>query len=165
MQSTHPLSAALVFVYIGVGKCCFASIADVDASTLQNRKSKHCSSKCISSSKAIEEMSREFSKAKHSRSATPQSSTCATDSQFKGVNVAMPTREGNRGAHPISVIRVHVDVGQHCCAPFVDEKPPTTLILRRQNHEHAHSNQSVQESIQGHMYSKVRQSAQTPTLP
>ena len=85
MQSTHPLSTGLVFEHVGVGKRCFASIGNVDASALQQEE-QACSSKCISSSRAIEEMSREFSKAKHSHSATPQSSTCATDSQFKGVN-------------------------------------------------------------------------------
>ena len=40
----------------------------------------------------------------------------------------------------------------------------STHILRRPNNEHAHNNQSVQGSVQGHMCSKVPQSAQQQNL-
>ena len=37
-NSTHKTKARLVFVHIGVGECCFASIVDEDASTLQQEE-------------------------------------------------------------------------------------------------------------------------------
>ena len=62
-----------------------------------------------------------------------------------------------------SGIRIHINVGQHCRAPFVDEESPSSLILRHQNHEHAHSNQSVQGSSSTHGFKKRHRSHRSMT--
>ena len=107
-----------------------------------NTKSKRCSSK---SSRAIQEMSREFSKAKHSHSATPKLRRGARNRRSVQGGECSKVYARYRGgrAHPIRGIRIHVNVGQHCLAPILDEKSPSMLYLRRQNHEHVHRNQSV----------------------
>lgn len=58
-------------------------------------------------------------------SCQPKSSTRATDSQCKVVNVANVQPRATGGAHMIRSVRIHVNVGQYCRAPFVNEKSPT----------------------------------------